>query len=217
MGNNTDHNAGNEKRNPHKGNQHIGNTVDNGGNRRCQHGYIVCISDAGLFISLFVKMIIDKTRYRLDEQIRQCILMLENKWTAKEIEFDMDLPRQNYYGSAPLLEQVWTNLIDNAIKHSPEKSSIRILVAETFQTVTVSISDDGEGMTQEVQRHIFEKFYQEDKSHETEGSGLGLALVKRILDLCKGSIQVESLPGKGSTFTVSLPKTPDSFARGSLS
>ncbi len=162
-------------------------------------------------------MIIDKTRYRLDEQIRQCILMLENKWTAKEIEFDMDLPRQNYYGSAPLLEQVWTNLIDNAIKHSPEKSSIRILVAETFQTVTVSISDDGEGMTQEVQRHIFEKFYQEDKSHETEGSGLGLALVKRILDLCKGSIQVESLPGKGSTFTVSLPKTPDSFARGSLS
>ena len=90
-------------------------------------------------------------------------------------------------------------------------------MAEACQTVTASISDDGEGMTQEVQRHIFEKFYQGDKSHEAEGSGLGLALVKRILDLCKGCIQVESLPGKGSTFTVSLPKTPDSFARGSLS
>ena len=79
------------------------------------------------------EMILDKTEYRLDEQIRKCILMLENKWSAKNIDFDMDLPRQTYYGSAPLLEQVWTNLIDNGIKHSPAGSSIRISITDAPQ------------------------------------------------------------------------------------
>ncbi len=148
-----------------------------------------------------------KTEYRLDEQIRKCILMLENKWEAKHIEFDMELRRQNYYGSEPLLEQVWSNLIDNAIKHSPFGSSIRIAIWDKSEAISVSVSDDGDGMTAEVQKHIFEKFYQGDKSRESEGNGLGLALVKRIIDLCKGSIEVKSAPGKGSTFIISLPKT----------
>lgn len=150
--------------------------------------------------------VLDKTEYRLDEQIRQCILMLENKWASKNIEFDMELPRQIYYSSAFLLEQVWINLIDNAIKHSPAGSSIHIAICETSETIAVSISDDGDGMTEEVQKHIFEKFYQGDKSHKAEGNGLGLALVKRIVDLCKGEIAVESAPGKGSLFIISLPK-----------
>lgn len=150
--------------------------------------------------------VLDKTEYRLDEQIRQCILMLENKWASKNIEFDMELPRQSYYSSASLLEQVWINLIDNAIKHSPAGSSIHIAICETSETIAVSISDDGDGMTEEVQKHIFEKFYQGDKSHKAEGNGLGLALVKRIVDLCKGEIAVESAPGKGSLFIISLPK-----------
>ena len=150
--------------------------------------------------------ILDKTVYRLDEQIRKCILMLENKWSAKNIEFDMELPRQTYDGSASLLEQVWINLIDNAIKHSPEGSSIHIAICEISGMITVSISDDGDGMTEEVQKHIFEKFYQGDKSHKAEGNGLGLALVKRIIDLCKGDITVESAPGKGSMFIISLPQ-----------
>ena len=150
--------------------------------------------------------VLDKTEYRLDEQIRQCILMLENKWASKNIEFDMELPRQIYYSSASLLEQVWINLINNAIKHSPAGSSIHIAICETSETIAVSISDDGDGMTEEVQKHIFEKFYQGDKSHKAEGNGLGLALVKRIVDLCKGEIAVESAPGKGSLFIISLPK-----------
>ena len=157
--------------------------------------------------------VLDKTEYRLDEQIRKCILMLENKWAAKNIEFDMELPRQTYYGSASLLEQVWINLIDNAIKHSPVDSSIHIAICETSRWIAVSISDDGDGMTQEVQKHIFEKFYQGDKSRKAGGNGLGLALVKRIVDLCKGDIEVESTPGKGSMFTISLPKTHSSFEK----
>lgn len=157
--------------------------------------------------------VLDKTEYRLDEQIRKCILTLENKWASKNIEFDMELPRQTYYGSASLLEQVWINLIDNAIKHSPVNSSIHITIFETSETIVVSIADDGDGMTEEVQKHIFEKFYQGDKSRKAEGNGLGLALVKRIVDLCKGNIAVESVPGKGSLFIISLPKMHGRFEK----
>lgn len=152
------------------------------------------------------EMVPGKTEYRLDEQIRKCILMLENRWAPKNIEFDMELPRQTYYGSAPLLQQVWSNLIDNAIKHSPPGSSIRIAIRENPEAIAVTVSDDGDGITEEVQKHMFEKFYQGDKSREAEGNGLGLALVKRIVDLCKGAIRVESSPGAGATFTVTLPK-----------
>lgn len=149
--------------------------------------------------------ILDKTEYRLDEQIRKCILMLENKWAPKQIEFDMDLSRQIYYGSEPLLDQVWSNIIDNAIKHSPENGSIRILVETKSEMIRVSITDEGAGMSEEVQKHIFEKFYQGDSSRKSEGNGLGLALVKRIITLCKGEIFVESAPRVGTTFVVVLP------------
>lgn len=151
------------------------------------------------------EMILDKTEYRLDEQIRKCILMLENKWAPKQIEFDMDLSRQIYYGSEPLLDQVWSNIIDNAIKHSPENGCIRITVETQQERICVSITDEGNGMTEEVKKHIFEKFYQGDSSRKAEGNGLGLALVKRIITLCKGEIFVESTLGVGTTFVVSLP------------
>lgn len=147
----------------------------------------------------------DKTEYRLDEQIRKCILLLENVWAPKNLEFDMDLPRQSYYGSESLLEQVWLNILENAVKHSPVGGSIRIAVTERAHMVTVTIADQGEGMSSEVQKHIFEKFYQGDPSRKTEGNGLGLALVKRIVDLCEGSVAVESAPLCGTTFSVSLP------------
>ena len=144
--------------------------------------------------------------YRLDEQIRKSILRLENKWTEKDIEFDMELPQQMYYGSEQLLDQVWSNILDNAIKHSPQGGIIQISIQETESVLIVCITDQGEGMTAEVQKHIFEKFYQGDSSRKAEGNGLGLALVKRIVDLCKGKISVESIPGKGATFSISLPK-----------
>lgn len=149
--------------------------------------------------------VLDKSEYRLDEQIRKCILMLEDKWSSKKIEFDMELPRIYYYGSEPLLEQVWSNIIDNAIKHSPAGGCIRIAIDNQPGIVCVSVSDDGDGMTADIQKHIFEKFYQGDSSRKTEGNGLGLALVKRITELCKGTVTVKSAQGAGTTFFVTLP------------
>lgn len=147
-----------------------------------------------------------KSEFRLDEQLRKCILLLESKWAEKNIEFDMELPKINYYGSEPLMSQVWINLLDNAIKHSPCGGVVHIATQQTGSLVTVTIADHGDGMSEEVQKHIFEKFYQGDSSHKAEGNGLGLALVKRIVELCKGTIEVESAPGNGAAFSVSLPK-----------
>ena len=147
-----------------------------------------------------------KSEFRLDEQLRKCVLLLESKWTEKNIEFDMELPKLSYYGSEPLLSQVWFNILDNAIKHSPYGGVVYIAIQQTDRLLTVTITDHGSGMSGEVQKHIFEKFYQGDSSHKAEGNGLGLALAKRIVDLCRGTINVESAPGNGAAFSVSLPK-----------
>jgi signal transduction histidine kinase len=148
--------------------------------------------------------VLNKKEYRLDEQLREAVLLFENKWAAKNIEFDMDLPNQIYYGSEELLGQVWMNILDNAIKYSPDGGIIHILMQHGEGIIRVTITDHGGGMTEEVQKHIFEKFFQGDSSRKAEGNGLGLTMVKRILDLCSASILVESEPGKGSTFTVRL-------------
>lgn len=148
----------------------------------------------------------DQGEFRLDEQLRQCVLTLERAWTEKKIDFDIDLPRQMYYGSRGLLEQVWLNILDNAIKHSPVGGCIRIRLERQEGNLCVSIGDQGEGMTEQVQRHIFEKFYQGDPSRTREGNGLGLALVKRIIQLCGGTVEVVSAPGQGAEFTVCLPE-----------
>ena len=147
-----------------------------------------------------------KAEFRLDEQLRKCILLLENKWTEKELEWDIDLLRKTYYGSEELLEQVWINLLDNAIKHSPQGGLISVTLTDTEAALVVCVADYGDGMTEEVQKHIFEKFYQGDPSHKADGNGLGLALVKRIVELSKGQISVKSSPGSGTKFEVSLPK-----------
>lgn len=151
------------------------------------------------------EIIPDCKEFRLDEQIRTSILMLESKWEAKKIEFDMDLPKQMYYGSDVLLAQVWNNILDNAIKCSPEGSTIHINLEQTDTLLTVSVTDHGTGMTEEVQKHIFEKFYQGDYSRQSEGNGLGLALVKRIIELYHGSVMVKSVLEEGTTFFVNLP------------
>lgn len=153
------------------------------------------------------EMVLNNNEFRLDEQIRKNILLLEDQWSPKGIEFDMDLPLQMYYGSERLLEQVWSNIIENAIKHSPQNGMIQIRIETRQNTLAVSIADSGDGMSDEVVKHIFEKFYQGDSSRNTDGNGLGLALVKRIVDIGGGSIQVKSEPGHGSEFTVTLPLT----------
>ena len=148
-----------------------------------------------------------KSEFRLDEQLRKCVLLLESKWAEKNIEFDMELPKLSYYGSEPLLSQVWINILDNAIKHSPNGGVVHVGIQQTDAILTVTITDHGDGMSEEVQKHIFEKFYQGDSSHKAEGNGLGLALAKRIVELCKGTICVESAPENGAAFSVALPKT----------
>lgn len=148
------------------------------------------------------------SEFRLDEQIRKAILRLENRWTEKRLEFDIDLPSQMYYGCEQLLEQVWSNILDNAVKHAPYGSMIRVSLKQKENALVVCIADHGDGMSEEVRKHIFEKFYQGDSSRQTEGNGLGLALVKRILDLCEGTIRVESAPGEGAAFFVTLPENP---------
>lgn len=143
--------------------------------------------------------------FRLDEQIRRAILMLEDQWTGKEIEFDLELPRQMYRGSEAMLERVWSNLIDNAIKYSDRGGVIHVTLDRGQEALRVTIADEGIGMSEEMQKHIFEKFYQGDTSRREEGSGLGLALVKRIVDLCRGEVAVKSAPGQGTMVTVGLP------------
>lgn len=146
------------------------------------------------------------TCFRLDEQLRQAVVALEPQWTEKGISFDAVLDPVNVTGCERLLSQVWTNLIGNAIKFSENGQEIAIRLLEQTECVVVSIQDHGCGMTPEIQAHIFEKFYQGDTSRRSMGNGLGLALVKRIVELSQGVIEVGSAPGEGSTFRVILPK-----------
>jgi len=150
--------------------------------------------------------VLNRKKFRLDEQIRRQILLLENKWEKKEIEFDIDFEKCYFYGNEELLDQVWFNLIDNAVKYSPQSGVIQIKIEESEDCVSVAVIDHGDGMNDNTKKHIFEKFYQGDPSRASEGNGLGLALVKRILDLSKGRIDVQSAMGVGSVFTVTLPK-----------
>ena len=148
----------------------------------------------------------EKTAFRLDEQLRSCILLLEKQWEQKHLELVIDLEEVTCYGNAEMLSQAWVNLINNAIKFTPEGGTIGISLVAVDDTATVQVSDTGIGMDRETQQHIFEKFYQGDSSHRSEGNGLGLALVKRIVELSDGVIEVLSRPNEGSTFRVILPK-----------
>ena len=143
--------------------------------------------------------------YSLDEQIRESILMLEQKWTQKNIDLEMELPEVNIMNYQNLLFQVWTNIYSNAIKFSPDNSTITTLIEKEDKVVKVRIRDQGIGISEEQIHHIFDKFYQADTAHKSEGNGLGLAICASILKLSGGSIQVHSAPGKGSEFIVFLP------------
>lgn len=145
-----------------------------------------------------------KTTYRLDEQIRQSIVLLEPKWSAKEIDFDVDMDEIEYTGDESLMFHVWNNLIDNAIKFSPENGLIRMKLERADSKITFTIEDEGCGISDEEKKHIFNKFYQSDSSHKSEGNGLGLALVKNILTLCGGEISVTDGKNGGARFEVIL-------------
>lgn len=144
--------------------------------------------------------------FALDEQIRKVVLLLEEQWGKKNLELDICLEPINYWGDPELLQQLWMNLIENAIKFSDEYGSIQISSKERTQEIMVKIADEGIGIAEEKIDRIFEKFYQADASHTQMGNGLGLAIAKRIVELCGGTIRCESEIGKGTTFTVMLPK-----------
>lgn len=147
----------------------------------------------------------DKKYFYLDEQLRQALLLLETQWSKKNIDIDMDLKTTRYYGSEDLLMQVWLNIFGNAIKFTPENGLIVTRLKNTPKGLCVSISDNGIGMSDDVKDKIFDKFYQGDKSRNFQGNGLGLTLVKRILDLCKCEITVKSKINEGTTFDIYLP------------
>ena len=142
--------------------------------------------------------------YRLDEQIRQSIVMMEPKWSEKEIEFDVDMMDVEYLGNENLICHVWDNLLSNAIKFSPCGGTIYIRMMPEGEKIRFSIENEGPQISEDSMKHIFDKFYQGDSSHKQEGNGLGLALVKQILNLCKGTVSVKNIPGSGCRFTVIL-------------
>lgn len=147
----------------------------------------------------------DLSEFNLSEQIRQSILQSESKWMEKNLDFSLDIEELYIRGNEPLLKQVWLNLIDNAVKFSPENGKLELSLHRMSSSAVFSITDHGEGMEPAVVRHIFEKFYQGDTSHAAKGHGLGLSIAQKIIGLHKGEISVHSEPGKGSTFTVALP------------
>ena len=148
----------------------------------------------------------DSAPFLLDEQLRQVVLTLEPLWSAKDLELELDLPAVRYNGSESLLYHVWSNLLGNACKFSPQGGTVGLRLTESAREVTVTVTDQGPGMTAEEQRHVFDKFYQSDRSRRQEGSGLGLPLAKRVVQLCGGRIFLDTELGKGSIFTVTLPK-----------
>ena len=145
--------------------------------------------------------------FDLSEQLCQCLLGFEDAWEAKNLEIETDIEDDVKIKSDPeLLSLVWNNLFSNAVKFTPAGGAIGVLLKADAKSVTVSVRDTGCGMKPETGMHIFEKFYQGDTSHATQGNGLGLALVKRVIDILSGEISVQSVYGEGSTFTVKLKR-----------
>jgi len=151
------------------------------------------------------EIITRKEKIRLDEQIRQCIIMLSEKWIDKEIEYDIQLEPLTMESDADLLMQVWMNLLDNAIKYSKESAVIRVQSVQEENGVRVEIADFGEGIPEAKLPKIFDKFYQCEESHKNQGSGLGLSIVKRIMELLGGTITCQSKEGKGTLMIVRIP------------
>jgi signal transduction histidine kinase len=150
-------------------------------------------------------IVTDKEDFYVDEQIRHSYVLMHNELNEKNIEIDFDLSQVKCNGNPELIQQIWNNVLGNAIKFSNENSLISISCHTKDDQVVVSIKDNGIGMSRETINHIFDKFYQGDKSHSEQGNGLGLSLVNRIVELCSGKIDIESELCNGSEFTIYLP------------
>ena len=152
------------------------------------------------------KIVTDTQCYDIGEQVRQCSILLSKSWIDKEIDFSVNFPQVMFEGNKELMQHLWINLISNAIKYTPRKGAISVSFSETDEKIIVSVSDTGEGMDENTKKQIFNPYFQGDSSRSAQGLGLGLSIVKRIVELCEGNISVETIPKKGSTFRVELPK-----------
>jgi len=152
------------------------------------------------------QIVTDTEEYDIGEQIRQCSILLSQRWMEKNIEFTCALPSVIYKGNRELMQHLWINLISNAVEHTFEDGEIAISLQDTEEGIIMNIADSGAGMSEETLKHLFEPYFQADASRSSKGLGLGLSIVNRIVELCSGEITVESEIGKGSLFTVKLPK-----------
>lgn len=144
------------------------------------------------------------TSYNLSEQLRTCILMLEEKWTAKNIDVIVDIDEYNISANEELIKQVWLNLIDNAVKFTPKSGIVKISVSLTDNIIKVCVFNSDSFIPEESKEKIFNKFYQADESHSSQGNGIGLAIAKKITELHDGKIDAYS-NAEGTYFTVTLP------------
>ncbi len=152
----------------------------------------------------------ESKRYNLGEQLAECLLNFESTWEKKKIDIETDMEEEVIVESDDeLLSLVWNNLFSNALKFTKPDGTVSVTLKTEGDYAAVRVTDTGCGISPETGKHIFEKFYQGDTSHATQGNGLGLALVKRVVDIVGGDISVESEVGKGSTFTVKIRRAAD--------
>ena len=152
--------------------------------------------------------------YDLGEQLCECLLQFENVWEAKSIEIDTDISEKVFISAdSELLSLVWNNLFSNAFKFTDNGGKVTLSLSTDQDHAVVRVTDTGCGMSPEIGAHIFEKFYQGDTSHATQGNGLGLALVKRVVDIMQGEIGVESSVGVGTTFTVRIRRSENELEK----
>ena len=152
----------------------------------------------------------DVSKFNLSEQVRSSVLLLEDKWTSKDIDLQIDFDEHLIEANEELLKQIWINLIDNAIKFAPHRGTVEIKIAEKADLIFVTVSNTGSEIPKEKQEKIFTKFYQADESHATNGNGIGLAIVKSIVKLHSGEIAVKS-ESSVTTFLVKLPKNQKKY------
>lgn len=155
------------------------------------------------------EIVINPENFALDEQLREVILFLQPTWEKSDINWDLRLPDVPFYGSRELLYQVWLNILDNAIKYSPVGGTITVSLVEGLEEINLRVTDHGIGMDEETSRRVFDKFFQADTSRKAYGNGLGMALVKQIVDLSHGTITVDSKVNHGTIIDVILPKVSE--------
>ncbi|MBR3869778.1 MAG: HAMP domain-containing protein [Clostridia bacterium] len=145
-----------------------------------------------------------REKFSLDEQIRETIVALEQGWTEKDIYLDVELENIDYFGTETMMYHIWSNIIGNAIKFSPRGGNIKIKLFKEDEHIVFTVEDEGPGLSEQTQKHLFDKFYQEDSSHKQDGNGLGLALVKKLVTMSDGEVFAENIDNVGCRFTVKL-------------